>query len=164
MQLLSNNMKRILRDLNCNNLEQLEQHSLYFLKDLLAHRGKVLIQDDAIISFWEWNVNVFASRCKKFWEALDKLAPMADVKYLWLVQYRQLLNFENMSKLLLLFPNITHVILALGKDIPIHTIRQIHSTYFKHKFSLIIAENNVIFINNRFGYITYQVCKQEQSK
>ncbi len=155
-------MKRILRDTNCVNTEQLEQHSLYFHRNIVAHRGKRLLNDDAIVSFWEWNVNVFPSRCKPFWSMLEKLDSTTDVKYLWLIQYRQLLNFENMSKMLLLFPNLTHVIVTLRKDLPIHAVKQVYNIYFKHKFSLIVVEINVIFANNRFGHITYQICKREQ--
>ncbi len=155
-------MKRIVRDTNGGSLEQMAENSLYFQKDAVWHENNVLIQDNAILAFWEWNVNVFASRCRKFWEVLEKFSPMANIKYLWLDEYHQILNFENITKILMLLPNITHVIITNCKDIPVHTIKQLHNTYFRNKFSLIIAENDVIFANNRIGHITYQVCKREQ--
>ncbi len=154
-------MRRLLRDLNCGTPDQLDKDSLYFYKDTIAHTGKKLAQDDSVVAFWEWNVNVYTNRSRKFWEVLEKMSDIGigDVKYIWLVGYRQLLNFENMSKLLLLFPNIRHIIVTKCEDVPIGTIKMVYNTYFKRKFALIIMDSEVVYCNNKSSYVSYMVCK-----
>ncbi len=142
-------------------MEQLENESLYFRKDSIVYAGKTLTQDDAVVAFWEWNVNIYASRSRKFWDILENTSALtaSNVKYIWLTQYHQLLNYENMAKLFLIFPHITHVIVTKCTDIQLTSLKQIHATYFRGHFNLIIMDSDVAFSNNRFGYLTYQVCK-----
>ncbi len=153
MQIEAN--KKLARELNYGTMAKLNQHSLYFKQNNIRYGTNTIIEDQCIASFWEWNVNVFSGSCKNMWKALQEISPFVDIKYLWLMEYKQLLNFENLAKLLLLFPRIEYIIIAHCSEIPLSRIKQTYNVYFKPYFSLIIMETSTIQSNNQLSYVTY---------
>ncbi len=162
LQIQSSVIKRLLWDLKCASMEQLEKESLYFRKDSIVYAGKTLTQGDPVVAFWEWNVNIYSLCSRKFWDILESTSTLtaSNVKFIWLIQYHQLLNYESMAKLFLIFHHITHIIVTKCTNIPLRSLKQIHATYVRGHFNLIIMNSDVAFSNNRFGYFTCQVCKK----